>query len=267
MNKVVLITGASSGFGKVTAETLAAKGYKVYGTSRHEHDDSTLPYEMLEMDVTDQDQVSSAVGKILSRHERIDVLVNNAGISAISALEETPMEALDQMLATNVKGMLRVCQAVLPGMREHQKGLIINISSIAGLMGLPFRGLYATGKFAVEGLTESLSMEVKPFGVTVCLVEPGDFNTAINQNRKIIKPTEYSVYHTLVTQLVETVQTQVANAPDPKPVAELILRIIQTPSPKLRYRVGSFTEKFSVVLKTVIPGRWFERLIMKFHNM
>ncbi len=267
MKKVVLITGASSGFGKVTAGFLSSRNYRVYGTSRNASQPGELPYRMIRMDVRDSDSVNQAVAEVLNREGRIDVLVNNAGISAIGPLEQTPMEDLTDMMDTNVRGVLRVCQAVLPAMRNSGSGLIINISSIGGLVGLPFRGLYAASKFALEGMTESLSMEVTSQGISVCLVEPGDYNTSISQNRKIVELPQDSVYQSAISGLIKTVGEQMEKAPEPLPVAELIFRIINTSSPRLRYRTGSFIEKLSVVLKTLLPGRLFEKMMMSFYKL
>ncbi len=267
MEKVVFISGVSSGFGKTTAELLASRGFKVYGTSRKGASDEGTPYSVLKMDVRDPVSVQTAISQVLVREKRIDVLINNAGISAISPLEHTPLDEVIDMMDTNVYGALRVCQAVLPDMREQGSGLIINISSIGGLIGLPFRGIYATSKFALEGMTESLSMEVRPRGITVCLVEPGDYNTNIGQNRRIVPLPVGSVYQAITDRLIKTVEDQMSIAPDPAPVAEMIYRIIKHPNPRLRYKVGSFLEKLSVFLKIILPGRLFEKTIMGFYKL
>jgi len=267
MDKVVFITGVSSGFGKAAAELLFSKGFKVYGTSRKGATDGKTPYTMLNMDATDPISVNTAISKVMEKENRIDVLVNNAGISAISPLEQSPLEQVTDIMNTNVNGVLRVCQAVLPGMCSRNSGLIINISSIGGLVGLPFRGVYSASKFALEGLTESLSMEVKPFGIYVCLVEPGDFNTHIDQNRKIVQLPKGSIYQPANDRLIKIVKEQMSRAPEPSPVAETIYRIIRHPNPKLRYQVGSFLEKLSIILKILLPGRVFEKIIMGFYKL
>lgn len=143
---------------------LSQKGLSVWGTSR-KADPATAPtnFKMIPMDVQDMDSIRVAVERIIEEEGRIDVLINNAGISLISPLEETPIEILQAVMDVNLYGVLRVCQAVIPTMRQQKNGCIINVSSIGGIMGLPFRGVYSASKFALEGLTESLSMEMKPF--------------------------------------------------------------------------------------------------------
>ncbi len=265
--KVIFITGVSSGFGKATAELLASRGFKVYGTSRRTADDAQYPYTVLNMDVRNSQSINTAIFRLLEKEGRIDVLVNNAGISALSPLEESPLEVINEIMDTNVNGVLRVCQAVLPEMRRQKSGLIINISSIGGLMGLPFRGIYAASKFALEGLTESLSMEVKSYGIHVCLVEPGDFNTNINRNRKVIPLPPGSDYQATVERLIKTVEEQMQRAPAPAPVAATIDRIIGQNRPKLRYKVGSFAEKLALFLKILLPERMFENMMMGFYKL
>jgi len=214
-----------------------------------------------------EDVSISIVKQVVQEAGRIDVLVNNAGIGAIGPLEESPLEVADSVFNTNLYGVLRVCQAVLPVMRQQGDGLIINVSSIGGVMGLPFRGIYSASKFALEGLTESLSMEVKPFGISVCMVEPGDFNTEIGRNRLITGLDDNSAYRSTCTRLQETVDRQMERAPGPEAMGPLIHRIITGRNRKLRYKLGSVSERFSVLLKTLLPGRWFERIVLGFYKL
>jgi len=268
MSKVVLITGASSGFGEAIAVYLSRQGYKVYGTSRKSGTKcSSRSYEMIAMDVQNQVSVQEAIDQIVAQEGTIDVLINNAGISVISPLEETPLDMVDDIMNTNLYGVLRVCQAVLPVMRHQNSGLIINISSIGGLIGLPFRGIYSASKFALEGLTESLSMEVKPFGISVCLIEPGDFKTSITQNRLDISLAQNSVYQRTCQDLAEVADQQIQNAPSPDIMGPFINNIIEAKKPKLRYKIGSFSEKISPVLKKFLPDRWFEKIILYFYKL
>ena len=175
--QVILITGASSGFGKVTAQTLAGKGYVVYGTSRRIANGNIGQIRMLIADVTDENSVRSAVNRIMDEQGHIDVLINNAGMGIGGALEMATDEEISSQMDTNFMGMVRMCRAVLPIMRKQRQGKIINISSIAGRIAVPYQGFYSASKFAIEGYSEALSMEVYPFGIKVCVVEPGDFNT------------------------------------------------------------------------------------------
>lgn len=180
--KVVLVTGASSGIGQACAELLSARGHTVYGTSRKPPPEPAR-HRMLELDVTRDDSVQKAVATVLEEQGHLDVVVNNAGYALAGPIEDTSIEEARHQLDTNFFGVLRVCKAVLPSMRARGSGLIVNVSSLGGMVGLPFQGLYSASKFALEGLTESLRQEVAPFGVQVTLLQPGDVRTAITDNR------------------------------------------------------------------------------------
>ncbi len=265
MNKVVLITGTSSGIGKTMAENLSQKGCRVYGTSRKASAEfENNSYTTLALDVQSSQSINLAISQILEKEGRIDVLINNAGIATYSPLEESSLELVNYIMDVNLNGVLRMCQAVLPKMREQGSGQIINISSIGGLIGLPYRGIYCATKFALEGMTEALSMEVKSFGISVSLVEPGDFNTEIEQNIVQVSLDDNWVYKTSQQNLQTLAKS---NAPGPKPVGDLIYKIITTKHPRLRYKIGSLTEKLSVVLKSILPGRVFERILIGFYRL
>jgi len=182
MNKVVLITGASSGFGQATAKHLAKKGYKVYGTSRKEMTDKNI--NMLKMDVCNSQSIAEAINHILEKEDRIDVLINNAGMGIGGCIELATDEEIALQMNTNFMGMANMCKAVLPIFRKQRSGKIINISSIGGVMGLPYQGFYSASKFAIEGYSEALAAEMKGMGIRVVLVEPGDFATNFTSNRK-----------------------------------------------------------------------------------
>ena len=186
--QVILITGASSGFGKITAQMLSERGHIVYGTSRKPSEDMNQ-VKMLVVDVTNFLSVCQAVERILSEQGRIDVLINNAGIGIGGALELATEEEVNIQMNTNFFGVVNMCKAVLPSMRKARKGKIINISSIGGVMGIPYQGFYSASKFAVEGYSEALALEVHPFHIKVCVVEPGDFNTGFTDNRNISEQT------------------------------------------------------------------------------
>ena len=170
-------------------------------------------------------------------------------------------------METNFFGVLRLCRTVLPWMRKQNEGLIINTSSIGGLLGLPFRGAYSASKFAVEGLTEALSMEVKPFNIRVCLVEPGDFSTDIGRNRSDASLPPKSPYKDICTVLGQLATIQVEEAPSPEKMGPLIHSIIEARHPRLRYKIGSPMEKLSPEIKKIMPGRWFEKMIMHFYRL
>jgi len=174
--KVVLVTGASSGIGAACAEMLAKRGFRVYGSSRNPNFKPS-GYQALQMDVTDDRSVDEAVAQVIREAGSIDALVNNAGCGLAGAVEDTAsIEALHQM-DVNFMGPFRAARAILPGMRQRRSGVIVNVSSLGGLFGLPFQSFYSASKFAMEGWTESLRFEVSPFGIRVVLIEPGDVKT------------------------------------------------------------------------------------------
>jgi len=192
-NKVVLITGASSGLGKAAAQYLHDKDYIVYGTSRtpQKYD---VSFNLIKMDITKDSSVESGIKKILNKEEKIDILVNNAGYGLVGAVEDTPLEIAQQQFETNYFGTLRVIKQVLSHMRGLDNGKIINVCSIIGRIGFPFFGQYSASKFALEGLTEALRLELKPFNVDITAVDPGVFNTNFVQNRQTINKSKNSIY-------------------------------------------------------------------------
>jgi len=271
-NRVVLITGASSGFGKVSAEHLSRQGYRVYGTRRDEKTengsectvDGNLSFRMIPMDVREDASVQKGVEIILSREDRLDVVVNNAGYALAGAVEDCPLEEVKNQIETNFFGTWRVCQAVLPQMRKQGSGTIINISSLAGLMALPFQAAYCASKFAVEALTETLRMEIKPFGIKVCLVEPGDFKTNLTENRILAGPYQKkSAYHENFNKTVSVMEHSEINGPLPDKLADLIESIINNPAPRLRYTAGLMSQRMAAMIKRIAPGWFMEWAIMK----
>ena len=181
--KVVLITGASTGIGRATAKLLASKGYQVYGGVRSPERVEPLPgVELVRVDVRDDASVAAGVDVVLRKAGQIDVLVNNAGYNLVGAVEETSIEQAQALFDTNVFGVLRMIRAVLPTMRRERSGLIINVSSVLGFLPAPFMGLYASSKHAVEGLSKSLDHEVRGLGIRVTLVEPSFTNTPFESN-------------------------------------------------------------------------------------
>ena len=181
--QVIIITGASSGFGKATAELLASKGHTVYGLCRR-HVPAVGNIKYCQCDVRNREQIASVVADIVDEQGRVDVLVNNAGMGIGGALELATEEEINLQMGTNFMGCVNMCQAVLPYMRKARKGKIINLSSIGGIMGLPYQGFYSASKFAIEGFSEALSAEVRGFGIKVSMVEPGDFATGFTGSRK-----------------------------------------------------------------------------------
>jgi NAD(P)-dependent dehydrogenase (short-subunit alcohol dehydrogenase family) len=261
MSKVVLVTGASSGLGEFLAHFLAQKGYKVYGTSRNILQEGRL-FTALSMDVCNEESIQNVVSHILKTEHRLDVVINNAGLGLASPFEHTRMTEIDRLLDTNLKGVIRVCQAVLPVMRKQGFGKIIQISSIASEFGLPYRGLYCASKAAVERFTEALRMEVKKFGIQVCTVQPGGIQTDINKNRMTSPLPENSPYAESFRRCYEIVNASVSQGYPLSPFGSFIERIIEAQHLKGVYRVGKLSEKLSVVLKRLLPNRLFEGILL-----
>lgn len=264
-SKIVLITGGSSGIGKAMGQYLTAKGYIVYGTTRNlgKYPDFS-DFALLQMDVTVPDTIAKAVKEIVDKEGRLDVLVNNAGVGITGPLEETPNEEILKAFDTNFNGPLNVIKAVLPQMRRQKNGLIINITSIAGYMGLPFRGIYSASKGALELAIESLRMEIKDFGVRITCVAPGDFATNIAAGRYHAPVLEGSPYETSYGRTLEAIDEDVDNGGDPVQVAKKVHSIINAKNPKIHYKVGSFLQKFSIVLKRILPDKWYEKLLLNY---
>lgn len=254
--RVVLITGAAAGIGRVCAEHLAARGWRVFGAGRRANI-SVPGVEMIVMDVDDDVSVRAGVEAVLARAGRLDAVINNAGFSTRGAVEDFSIEDAKAQLETNFFGALRVCQAALPAMRAKGSGCIVNMSSLAGLVGLPFAGLYSASKFALEGLSESLRHEMRPFGVHVALVEPGDFHTEIGAKRRFYA-SEESAYRSAFEKLMRRRGRDAAASPTPEPVARLVEKILNSDRPKMRYAVGMPHQLLLVRAKRFLPQALFE---------
>lgn len=266
MSKVVLITGGSSGIGKSIGEFLLAKNYKVFGTSRNpdKYKDSKFP--ILALDVTDKTSIKECIEATLKQAGKIDVLVNNAGAGITGPIEETPEEEIKKNFETNFFGPINVIKAVLPAMRAQNSGLIINITSIAGYMGLPYRGIYSSSKAALEIITESFRMEIKDFNIHMTNVAPGDFATNIAAGRfhtPVNKDSSYTKYE----EVLNAIDEDVDNGADPIAVAKVICKIIETKKPKIHYKIGAFMQKFSIVLKRVLPDKVYEKLLLNHYKL
>lgn len=266
MSKVVLITGASSGIGNVTAEYLLQKGYKVYGTSRNSKPE-LHNFRLLQLDVTDRSSIKNAIQAILKKEGKIDVLVNNAGIGITGPIEETPSEEIRKAFETNFFGAIEVMKSVLPQMRKQKSGLIINITSIAAYTGLPFRGIYSACKSALEIITESIRMEVKDFGIRVTNIAPGDVATNIVAGRYHTPVFDESPYKEVYQRNLDLMNSHVSEGSNPMVMAMAIEKVIRTSNPKIHYTVGSFMQKFSIVLKRILPDQLYEKLIMNYYKM
>ena len=266
--KVVLITGASSGIGKAIAAYLLDKGFMVYGTSRNPSKLSdSLKFPLVALDVTKKETIAAAVSLVLAKAGKIDVLINNAGIGITGPIEETPDEEIKKAFDTNYFGPLNVIKEVLPGMRQRKTGLIINVTSIAGYMGLPYRGIYSASKGALELTTEAYRMELKDFNIAMTNVAPGDFATNIAAGRYHAPVLENSPYKEPYGNTLRLMNRHVDEGEDPSKMAEAIYRIIQTEKPRGHYKVGDRMQKFSVALKRVLSDKMYERLLLKHYKL
>lgn len=267
MSRVVLITGGSSGIGKSIGEFLHNKGFTVYGTSRNPERILNSVFPLVSLDVRNVDSIHLAVAKIIATSGRLDIVINNAGVGITGPLEEIPMEEIKNNFETNFFGPIEVMKAVLPIMRFQNSGLIINITSIAGYMGLPYRGVYSAAKGALELITESLRMEVKSFGIEITNVAPGDFATNIAAGRFHTPVTTGSAYKNAYGNTLKALDEHVDAGSNPNEMAEAVYNIIQDPSPKIHYKVGAFMQKFSIVLKRILPDKVYEKMLMNHYRL
>lgn len=253
--RVILITGASSGLGKTTAMLLARSGHIVYGTSR-----KALPgfdgIRMLAVDVIRPDSIRKAVEQIIAEQGRLDVLINNAGLGISGALELATEEEIGKQMNTNFMGVVHACQAVIPVMRQAGRGLIITISSIGGVIAVPFQGFYSASKFAVEGYSEALLHEVRPFGIRICLVEPGDFCTNFTTNRSVSSATlDHPDYRDTFTRVMATIENMEKSGSHPDKLARCIERLIRKKHPPFRTKTGPMEQVLFARCKGWLPDR------------
>lgn len=267
MNKVVLITGASSGIGKSIGEFLQNKGFIVYGTSRNPSKYKNSPLKLLSLEVSDENSISNAVSEIIKIEGKLDVLINNAGKGITGPVEETPLEEIKKAFDTNFFGVINVCNGVLPEMRNQKKGLIINISSIAGYMGLPYRGMYSASKSALSIYSEVLSLEVKQFGIIVVDVAPGDFATNIAAGRYHTPLLKNSNYKEHYSKVLKQIDEEVDTGLQPEVMAKAIYKIILKKKPRVRYRVGTFMQRYSIHIKRMLSDRFYEKLMMRHYKL
>jgi hypothetical protein len=262
MKKVILITGISSGFGKQTAELLAAAGHMVYGTVRRDVDISPS-VNGLKLDLTDPDTIRKAVQTIIQKEGKIDVLINNAGMHTGGPIETSPIENIKLQMDTNFIGMVNLTREVLPYMRKQGGGTIISFSSIGGLMGLPFQAFYSAGKFAIEGFSEALRMEVKQFNIKIVLINPGDFHTNNSANRRnFLAPTNTNdPYNQQYLKTMAIIEKDEAGGWEPQVLAAKLVKIVDCKNPKNRYIISTFEQKLAVMLKHILPGKLFAMIL------
>lgn len=269
---VVLVTGAAGGFGWRTCVQFAISGYRVAAAVRDLSKQSPLMEEAekrgvesyihpVEMDVTKPDQINRIVAQIMDAYGRIDVLVNNAGFALGGFVEEVSLQEWRRQMDTNFFGMVAVTQAVLPVMRASGSGMVINVSSVSGRIGLPGYAPYSASKHAVEGFSEALRLELLPYGIRVALVEPGSYQTAIWQKGfDQIHNAADSPYHHRMAAVLGYSRRALDQSADPMEVAERIVRIAKNKRPKLRYPIGR-DARLLLLGKTLLPWRWLEGLV------
>lgn len=267
--KVILITGASSGIGYDAALTLAAEGHKVYAAARRVElmasleDKGIVP---VRMDVTDEQSMQDGVKTVLDKEGRIDVLVNNAGYGYFGSVENVTMEEARRQQEVNVFGLARLCQLVLPTMRRQGSGRIVNTSSIAGKIVLPFGGWYNVSKFSVEALSDALRMEVNPFGIDVVLIEPGGIKTdwGIIAARHLKESSAGTPYETDGGRFSDVMHYGYSSnfLSSPHVITRAILRAVDRRRPKSRYRTGRGSH-LMVFLHSVLPTRWWDALMRR----
>lgn len=267
MSKVVLITGGSSGIGKSIGEFLSDKGFTVYGTSRSPERYPGTKIKLVALDVADVLSVENAIKTVAIEAGRIDVVINNAGAGITGPIEDIPNEEIKRNFETNLFGPINVIKAVLPQMRKQNSGLIINITSIAGYMGLPYRGIYSASKGALELITEAFRMEIKDFNIKMTNVAPGDFATNIAAGRFHAPVAKGSPYEKTYGSVLKAIDEDVDSGDDPIMVSNMIYKIINTPNPKIHYKVGAFMQKFSIVLKRVLPDKVYEKMLLNHYKL
>jgi NAD(P)-dependent dehydrogenase (short-subunit alcohol dehydrogenase family) len=267
-SRVVLITGTSSGFGKAIAAALALDGHRVYATTRRTAGTPIAGVTHLRLDVTNESSVSDGLDEVLRGAGRIDVLVNNAGLGIAGALEDTTVEEAFAQFDTNLFGLHRMCRSVLPHMRKQGGGQIINMSSLAGQIAIPFQGFYSASKFAIEGYTEALRMEVRSFGVRVSMIEPGDFATAFTMNRRMTGGhAPESPYYRLCESAVERMARDEQGNTDLSPVIDAVRTIMAAHQPGLRYPRANFVQRAFASVRPYLPQAVSESLIRSTYGL
>jgi NAD(P)-dependent dehydrogenase (short-subunit alcohol dehydrogenase family) len=254
--RIALVTGASAGLGRACADQLAAAGWTVTGASRR--GTGGKGWTGMVMDVDSGDAVQSGVASVLQEHGRIDALVAAAGWGVAGAVEDTAVEEAKAQFETNFWGCVRVVQAVLPQMRAQRSGRIVLMSSIGGVIGIPFQAFYSASKFALEGFAESLGYEVAPFGITVTLVQPGNFATDFTASRKLAAAAGSSDYAAATAKAVAAMERDERNGAPPADVAAAVQRVLDARRPPRRISVGKAAERVGLVAKRLMPFRLFE---------
>lgn len=269
--KVAIVTGSSSGIGLDASVTLAQNGFLTYATMRNLDkssivkaavDKEQLPIKVVQLDVTDDHSVKDAIRDIVSENKRIDVLINNAGFGLVGAFEDFSIDEIKDQYETNVFGLIRVTQAVLPIMREQKSGIIVNISSGAGLFGYPGGSAYVSSKFAIEGLSESISYELDQFGIKVVLIEPGFIKTNFSNAMVIAKKAQdpSSPYSPMMQKIQTSSNEMTKNGSSVDVVSKAILKAVTSERPDLRYLAGKDVETWAANKKTMSDSQFHDMM-------
>jgi NAD(P)-dependent dehydrogenase (short-subunit alcohol dehydrogenase family) len=267
--KVALVTGSSRGIGFVTSTILARNGFLTYASMRNLDkekeirlvvDKEKIPLKTIQLDVTDSNSVDNAIKSIMEQSGRIDVLVNNAGYGLVGAFEELGIEEIKQQYETNLFGVIRVTQAVLPIMRKQKSGIIVNMSSGAGRFGYPNGSAYVSTKFALEGLSESIAYEVEPFGIKIVLVEPGFVRTNFSNvvGKKSVSPN--SQYSKMTEKMADNIEQMKLKSSPPELVANVVLEAVTNKNPNLRYLAGKDVEQWIEQKKNMSDEEFFSMI-------
>lgn len=265
--KVALVTGATSGLGQAIALRLAEEGWTVYGTGRRPGRSDSLEggVRLLALDVCDQASVDQAVSKVLAESRRLDLLVACAGMGISGSVEESPMAEIEVQMDVNFFGTVRTVRSCLPALRAS-RGRIVVVGSLAGRIGMPFQAFYSSSKFALEGFVESLRYELRPFGVQVCIVEPGDFSTGFTGSRRKAAM-DSPLYGEMATKVMGKQEHDEQNGWKPEALAEALLRLLGRTRLPLRMSVGGSVQRFGAWLKRLVPGTLFEEFFIAYYGM
>lgn len=260
---IVLITGASSGMGFAIAEHLAALGHKVYGTSRKPASLLAPPKSvtMLALDITDPQSINEAVAEVIRQDGQIDVLINNAGVGLCGAVEDSSVDEIRWQMETNFFGPVQLIQKVLPHMRRQGEGRIISIGSIMGQIALPYQPFYVSSKFALEGFSDALRLELLGSAIEATIVQPGDFATGFTAARVFSANAKSELHNKRLTATVTQYAEDESNGPAPKLIAYLCERLMESATLKPRYSVGRIDQRLALIVKRIIPNSWFEKIL------
>lgn len=264
--RVVLVTGASSGIGLACATHLQQRGCTVFGANRQPRADA--PFATLRMDVTDDQSVQDGINAIVQQTGRLDAVINCAGFGYAGAVEDHSAAEAQEQLNTDFFGTFRVSRAALPVMRAQRAGYIVNVGSIAGMVGLPFQGVYSAAEFATTGLTEALRFEAKSYGVHVTLIRAGDVRTDFTANRRHTQATQQGTvyaeqFHTALKIFEKDEHSGIA----PLKIAQVVEKIITSQSPRGIYTVGPIFEVFAAYARPLVPARFFEWCVRKYYRL